>query len=307
MWAEPERSPFTRRLVGELRSRGFEVVVRDATGAPDPVYLFALGAELQAVAVLALVSSERGVAIWVVDRITDKTVMRQLVGSEGDDPDVVARRAVEVLRASLLEVLVVPPETLAEVPPSAARDLVGPPPTSADTVGLALYTTLGVRGSWAPDGFDPSLHIDLTLGLRVLPWLRIAVRGRVPTAPNYLDRPEGRIELLFAGVGAGIELRAATDERTWALWIGAHAEALWAQTRGAPAPDYLGAVVDDWIGIFGVEAVAEWRLTPSFALYVSAAIELAVPTLRIAVGDVRVATWGLPLTSLCLGAHFDVL
>jgi hypothetical protein len=307
LWAEAERAPFTRRLEGELRSRGFEVVVRAASGPWQPADLLVLAADQQAVAVLALVSSEQGVAIWVIDRITNKTVMRQLVGSEGEDPDIVARRAVEVLRASLLEVLVVPAETLPEAPTSAALDLVAPTATHTDTSTLIPYAVLGARGSWAPDGFDPSLHIDLALGVRVLPWLRIAALGRVPIVPTTLHRPEGRIEFLFAGIGAGIQFRAATDESTWDLWIGAQGLTVWAQTRGAPAPDYLGATVDGWTGLLGIQLAQEWRLTPSFALYVSGALELAAPTLRMAVGDRRVASWGLPLSSISIGVLLAVL
>src|SRR5688572_4871010 len=101
---DPEMQRFATRLRSELTSVGFEVVMRPREDSSTPLSLEELAKKEGAVAALHVKASRSGVEVWVMDRITSKTLLRELVPSSGDDVGEVAVAAVELLRASLLEV-----------------------------------------------------------------------------------------------------------------------------------------------------------------------------------------------------------
>jgi hypothetical protein len=100
------------RIRGELIADGFEVAVVDSPPGSDPASVLAR-ADLQtgAAATLGLFlhADASAAELWVVDRLTSKTVVRRIAMSKSagaSAPEVLARRSVELLRASLLEILV---------------------------------------------------------------------------------------------------------------------------------------------------------------------------------------------------------
>ncbi len=109
------------RIRGELVADGFEVSVVDAPPGATPASLFARNnqpAHAAASLGLFLRADAQAAEVWVVDRLTGKTVMRRIeltTTPAADVPEVLARRSVELLRASLLEILV---ETRNEPPAS---------------------------------------------------------------------------------------------------------------------------------------------------------------------------------------------
>ncbi|MFO0548299.1 MAG: hypothetical protein U0271_07935 [Polyangiaceae bacterium] len=102
-------SPISMRLTAELGALGFEVVTAPPpSDMRDPSDVVALleRTSREANALAAIVVSVRGgaVEVWIRDRTTDKTVLREVVRpGDGTDEELVAVRAVELLRASLLE------------------------------------------------------------------------------------------------------------------------------------------------------------------------------------------------------------
>jgi hypothetical protein len=100
------------RIRGELLADGFDVLVVDASPGADPAsVLVRADQQTSAAATLGLFlhADARVAEVWVVDRLTRKTVMRRIemtASPAGSAPEVLARRSVELLRASLLEILV---------------------------------------------------------------------------------------------------------------------------------------------------------------------------------------------------------
>lgn len=102
---DADTRPVGVRLRAELVSLGFEVELAPAPEVePSRASLEQAAREAGAVAALRVRASRAGVEVWVMDRVTSKTVLREVVFTGGDDEGLVAVRAVELLRASLLEV-----------------------------------------------------------------------------------------------------------------------------------------------------------------------------------------------------------
>jgi hypothetical protein len=100
------------RIRGELIADGFEVSVVDAPPGSDPASVLARADQQTGAAAtlgLFLPADASAAELWVVDRLTSKTVVRRIETSKSQSasvPEVLARRSVELLRASLLEILV---------------------------------------------------------------------------------------------------------------------------------------------------------------------------------------------------------
>jgi hypothetical protein len=133
----------TMRLRAELAASGFEVITIDrAPGASPREAVEDVG--LHPVATLSIVSTEKGAAIdvWVADHLTGKTLVRRVdIDSQAAPaaPKVLAIRAVELLRASLLEAESAPPEAAhpaipADVAQWMKMPAVAPEPTPKESI-----------------------------------------------------------------------------------------------------------------------------------------------------------------------------
>jgi hypothetical protein len=113
------------RLRGELVAAGFDAQVTELTlgsdvrGSLEKLAPPSDGAATALVAVVA--SADPGSAdLWVIDRVTGKTVVRKVNASGADAPrvaEVLAVRAVELLRASFLELAIAAPAPAGAAPP----------------------------------------------------------------------------------------------------------------------------------------------------------------------------------------------
>jgi hypothetical protein len=130
--AAPEDAALARRLAAELaglRFRAVEVVAPPGAAARRP--LEELARSRGAIAAIRVVPLDGAVEVWIADRVTGKTVLREVLASGGaDERDMlVSLRAVELLRASLLELgapHAPPGEVSADALPPEMRPLPGP-------------------------------------------------------------------------------------------------------------------------------------------------------------------------------------
>jgi hypothetical protein len=135
------------RVRGELTADGFDVAMIDAQTASDPDRTLArVGQQTSAAATLGIFIRDEAsvVELWVVDRVTNKTSVRRAEAERGDDwraPEVLARRVVELLRASLLEVLVPAPRR--------ANETASPQTQAYHWAARALERR---RSTWGIDG-----------------------------------------------------------------------------------------------------------------------------------------------------------
>ena len=173
---------------------GFSVLVIDAVQGTDAASMLSrVGLETGAAATLGLIlhPDAKSAEAWIVDRMTNKTVMRRIempATSAGSAPEVLARRSVELLRASLLEILVHAPEAAVKSPEARA--------SAAKWVARGLAPSRwGVEaGAQVLGGFDgigaavmPVGRARFVLGRRFSARLTLAGLGTRPR----LDSPRG--------------------------------------------------------------------------------------------------------------------
>src|SRR5262245_45813587 len=187
------------RIRGELIADGFEVAIVDAPPGSDPASVLArAGQQGGAAATLGLFlqADASAAEVWVVDRLTNKTVVRSVEISQSaaaSAPEVLARRSVELLRASLLEILV----------EARKRGAPSPPPLAQATrwVARALEPR---RSNWGVEAGAQVLGSFGGVGAAVLP----VVRGRVVLSERFAAR------LTISGLGTRPHVEALEGSAT---------------------------------------------------------------------------------------------
>jgi hypothetical protein len=254
--ADQPNSAFYRAMAAELRAIGFVAVSRAAlVDEPSPErWGVALRAE-SALAAVVLRRSERGVSIWVYDRVTEKLSMRALRAAEADSPAHLAERCVELLRASLLETVVerrdgaaanvtprVQQVVRAVLLPVAARVVS---PVSARPRPLAWDVSVGLGLSWAPGGLSPTASVTLGVGRSVTGPLSFSWIASLALGSATVRGPEGLADAWWGATAAVVRMAALRSQRfQWNLGVG------------------LGALVGNVTGSAArpdVEARSEWR------------------------------------------------
>ena len=194
------------RLRGELMVEGFDAVVVERALEPDTrASLERIAPTMAATAVVAVVAgADPGSAeLWVVDRVTGKTVVRRVRA----DPKAAARiaevlsvRAVELLRASFLELAIStrPPIDAvdAPVPTTPAVTRFATEPLAEPDWTWAVEAGGGAIGAVAPNGggvgneFIPVARIEHAFGKRLCARVTFAGLGsqaRAATPGGYAD------------------------------------------------------------------------------------------------------------------------
>jgi hypothetical protein len=184
------------RIRGELIADGFEVSVVDAPPGSDPASVLARADQQTGAAAtigLFLHADASAAELWVVDRLTNKTVVRRvemISGAGASVPEVLARRSVELLRASLLEILVdaqkrpsATPAPRAHASRWVARALEPQRSIFGVEAGAQVLTGFGGIGA----AILPVARVRLALGERIVTRLTLTGLGTRPV----VEAPEG--------------------------------------------------------------------------------------------------------------------
>jgi hypothetical protein len=258
------------RLRGELIAAGFDAEVLDLPlGAdvraslekfPPPA-----SSTRSATALVAVVpSADPGnVELWVIDRVTGKTVIRRVSAPPGDPgrvAEVLAVRAVELLRASFLELAITPPaemaspdgaEPAAPAPPMVERWATAPLEAQDWTWAIEAGggTAAAVGGPW--NAFLPVARVERALGRQVC--IRLGFAG-LGTA-GHVTAPNGSGDLYQTVVLAEALYRFRRGHRLEPL-VSLGAGALWLSTDAHETSPYQpvggtrwGAAVDLGVGL----------------------------------------------------------
>jgi hypothetical protein len=307
------------RLAAELRAAGFTVDEQTAESADDARKLVEDADARGPFATVLLRRARAGAAtdVWVADHVTHKTVVRRMSArGAGDAADRgLALRVVELMRASLVEGLVLPPPE--EEPDTPAPAPVPPPPAD-----VAAWTREAVREPPAPEGGTVDVALGVAgafagpdVGLAVAPELRvawrpsrtwsIAVLGALPAFGARVAASQGN-----ATVRQELAIVEAAFEPALVDWIrpyvaagagGYHLDA----TGYASAP-YSSGAADAWSALLAAGIGARLRLTGStwLAFDVRELVALPRPVIAFAGDTVAVAMRPGTLAGMTLAVTF---
>jgi hypothetical protein len=307
-------------LHGELASVGLEAVTAERPTAERSAvvdlrgWLEQLAEERKAIAVVEQleVDGENVLDVWVRKAPGRFEVTRVKV--EPGTTNIAARlaiRAIEALRASLLEVdwaaryrleqhSPKPPPEPTPTPKAPRAPHVQQAPTSSHaTVGLELGATVLV----SPGGVNPS----------ILPTVRV----------NWAVRSSWLLEAVFAGLGshAGVTTRAGTarvtreygllggsyrpwNDRAWWPFFSIATGVLHTSVDGQSGGELTAHDVDQWSALVDTGLGVVGRIYGSYHLSLSGDVQWAQPYVAIHFDEPTVATTGRPnlLLTLAVGA-----
>jgi hypothetical protein len=306
--ATPLMNETVGRLSGELASVGFAVETvdqpTDGTTATPHGWLERLATDRSFDAVVAILGdvTPGSVEVWVVDKVTKKSVVRDIaLGEVVDDiPKTLAIRAIELLRSSFLEIDLrgrkqsTPPtavvrfvenERLENRPEVFGLELGGHAVMSLDGVGPALL---------------PVVRLDWVLLSSLMAQLTFAGLGTHPTVESH----EGSAEVAqaYGLLGVCLDLRTSGDLRPFvALSAGVLHTSAEGRTESSSTQEQQ---VGQWSVVLDGGAGARLRLRDRLFLSVDLHAQLAQPRVAIRLVDEVVAHSAGPnlLVGIAMGA-----
>jgi hypothetical protein len=317
----PHDAPLTLRLHAEFAALGLDVLVVDGPSAPlTRTELEAVARRVGAALAVHAAESPSGVELTIVDRVTGKTLVSEVLARDpkSSDPDtVVALRAVELLHASLLEMQLgkqqgevaltkelremarLPAPVQAPPATTAANAPPAPRPESALEVELGVALAGHAGGPAATPGISGAL------------WWRPG--GRVatgiwaffPVMAAKIERAQGTAELETFASGSGLRVvLGATGSRLTGT-LGAGAAVLWTNVVGKEAASTyeLGTARLVTAGPYGEGSVA-FHFTPALAVRAELRAAVTFPHASVEFVGHEVAELGRPFLLGGLGLEY---
>ena len=318
------------RLRDELTVLGFDVVVVETSASTTNIARAARAAG--AVAAAQVESWPPEILLWVTDddRMTDDTlrVSQSLRGKI--ESEMLALRAVELLRGRLLPVpagtaasasaSVKLPKPLASssAPPAASssvpantpvppvstpsdRKKPAPPPNAFERASALL----GVGIVASPGGLSTSAHAVLQGRLPLVNRLSGVLRVSLPFVPSFVTDTRGDMDLNVLSLGVAADVRMTDLENPFVLNIGAGAGPMLLFFDGQPATPSMGRAASGmrWAAfVFGCAGIG-FRVHSKIRLRLDGLMGpvFPEPVLRIAGRDV--ASFGRPATFVSIGVE----
>ena len=301
------------RLRGELISAGFETEIVDGgatagAGGESRAGLEQLAARRGADAVVAIVGdlSPDSVEVWVIDKVTGKSVVRRVPfePTAARASETLAIRAIELLRSSFLEIDLAAHDRRNN--PGAA-----PPPAVVhfvETERLARHperfgVEVGGAGVISLDGVGPALlplvRFDWSLRSWFLAQAALAGLGTRSTVEGLAG--SAQVAQAYGLLGGSFRFRAGARLRPFATLS---AGVLRTSVEGRADAPNEGRVLDQWSFLADVGLGASLRLPDRFTLSLAAHAQLAEPYPAVRFVGAVVATSARPnlLLTLTIGA-----
>jgi hypothetical protein len=297
---------FGLRVIAELESLGLAAVQVEPGEAPaSRVALEAAARKVEAIAAIRAVPAEGGVEVWIADRVTGKTVLRAVsVAGEAADPDAaLALRAVELLRASLLETAL-PAARPGEVPatPDILTKMALPSPAAlAPPEPPVFRLALGLGPLLSPGGLAPAAALDAGLA-----WMPSDHFGATLFAAIPLSRPAvmgtpGRVDLAAGVGGVGARFLLTTRASRWAPTIDAGLAVFGLQATGSANPGFASGQAFAAMPAPYLQAGLAFAPTPRLRVRADVLGSLIVGGTSIRLAGTEAATWGQPVALVATG------
>jgi hypothetical protein len=283
------------RLRSELVATGFDVVTGPGPDH-DPRWELeqASGPGTQVTITLRRSRDGKGVDVWVLDRLSGKTLIRYVSESldSPNAPKIVAVRTVELLRASMLELTVDPPVTSTPRRPLPAPldRLMARPPTPLfgsfhASLGVGGFVSAGLPFTVLPTlrvghGIVPRLSLRLSMAAAVAPAEASAARGTAMLAQQFASIDvvgalfATKTLVPFASLGVGVQHLAVTGSNVQPPY-------------GSADESRFTFALDAGLGVAA-------RIGSHFAVLLDARAVTTFPRLRVYVADEAIGIVGAP-------------
>jgi hypothetical protein len=213
----------------------------------------------------------------VIDRVTGKTVLREVPTPTPRDDALLATKTVELLRASLLEIDV-PGFQAAEVPaPPAARRLLPAPAPARGAVlvgaGPAFGGSVGTMGT-------------LWIGAQHRAWrfLWTGLRLGLPVGRPTREGPEGTATIALSEALAALEAAPWRDHRVSPA-LGLVVGGSWLRAAGSAQAPYVSRTADVFSLAVGGRAAVSARLVGPVRLRLDGGITALAPRPKLLFAD----------------------
>jgi len=311
----PEAWPEAERILErELRALGLQVVVASAHGGDERFRrrelqeMTRLHRAACAVRVVRPQEDSGRVEVWVEDRVTHKMLFRQLQTQSGKgerSAEIVALRAVEMLRASLLELQMESTSVSrkASVPREVMR-LLAPPARQRPFLDAFVQ-----GGVWFSSGGAPqSFQMQMGILARVTEGLRIGAAGSFAPVQS---------EIRDVGMSASFQVG---DAFVWGFWepapsgsgrirpaLGAGAGLLFVRTQGTTdVPGLTNREDTAFVGAGAIRFDLRFRMGPWVSVLASVTAGAAFPEITVRFSDRIAATAGNPFAQMLVGMEMHV-
>ncbi len=300
----------SHRVEEQLEALGFDVVVLNppVTGSAGPTSLEQTARNVGAIAAVRIVPIAQSVQVWTADPVTGQAVFRETVPPAGQKPSdaAVALGAVELLRASLLELHPPEPFVAPKPPPPAPVCPPTPPAETPREPGLGLAAGFGIDLGLAG---RPSASLALAIwarlhgpfGVRALAMTTVAPAG--VSASSY-----GDVEVGAQVFGAELTYDLADPSAAWMPTLGLGIAAAHLTVRGeAAAASSAGNLYEEpWFALPLAHVGLGYAARPGLRLRGDLLGGISLPRADVCVEGAQgcisvVASWGRPLVSATLG------
>ncbi len=316
LWPPTPSADVTQALTllrGELLSVGLEVTISDRAGArgvgeADSVAWLEAFAARGTSAVIDSVRDDmlEAIDVWVLKTHPQRFEVTRVAvePSAPRQPEMLALRAVEALRAGLLQIDWAARrrryEPVAKPPMAAApTGEVHEPTSHGERVGLEV----GAVAIMSLDGLGPAVLPTVRLGWAVRPWLVMQASAAGLGSRSAVATTAGNAQVAqqYAVLGGLYRLRSA--QRLWPLF-GLAAGVLRTSVEGQAGWGTGGHTAERWSGLIDVSLGAGLRLYGRTYLTLAAHAQVAEPYVAVHIVDTVAATSGRPnlLLTLTVGA-----
>ncbi|MFT3773418.1 MAG: hypothetical protein QM820_49195 [Minicystis sp.] len=297
---------FGQRVLAELELLGFSAIRVDPPNEPaSRASLEASARASGALAAIRAVPSARGAEVWIADRVTGKTVLREIVIDAGTpDPEAaLALRVVELLRASLLELsLPAPPPGEVPAPPEIREKLALPAPGAMARRApptLRLSIAPGVLAS--PGGFGPAAALDVGLAWMPFDHVGVSAFASIPLTRPRVSGTEGSADLAALLLGGGVRFLFTTRASRWAPSADLGVAALSMKLTSSAAAGYHAVDASAWTAAPFARLGLAFAPIPELRVRADLLAAVATDSVSVLLAGRDAATFGRPIALASAG------